>query len=221
MAGRRGPRFPVLEPLILPHLEPAGDVGPHARHDYDGIAFPELDLAAGDLDGASFTECSFPGLTGESLSLRGSRFAETAITAVNVPTVRGSCALLRDVEWRGSRVGALDFADSGVRSTLFAESKFGWAGFRAARLTRVIFRDCVFAELDFTGATLEGVSFENCRTESLEVNASSLSSVDLRGLTILGTVSDAKALRGATISAAQAASLTRVFAQHLGIAVDD
>ncbi|SJN08163.1 uncharacterized low-complexity protein [Leucobacter sp. 7(1)] len=221
MVARRTPRFPVLEPLTLPHLEPAGELVPGAREDHDGIAFSELDLGEGNLDGANFTECSFRGLTGDALSLRGSRFTETQFQGLNIPTIRGARVLLRDVELIGSRVGALDLHDGEVRSTLFAESKFGWAGFRAARLTRVIFRGCVFTELDLTGATLEGVSFEDCRTETLQVNAASLSSVDLRGLTILGTISDAKALRGATISSTQAASLTRVFAQHLGIAVDD
>lgn len=103
---------------------------------------------------------------------------------------------------------------------LIEHCKLGWVNLRASELANVVFRDCTIGELDLVDARLRRVTFENCRVESLHLAGASLEHVDLRGLEI-GTISDPGRLRGATLSSAQAASLTRVFAAHLGILVED
>lgn len=227
---RKATQFPVLEALALPELRDADGVVPLPHQAYDGLRFSALSLAdedgfaadaAQDLTGVTFSECEIAGLTGDDVTLRGARVTETRISQLNVPRLRAARSVFRDVELFESRVGALEAHDAEFTSVLMAHSKLGWANFRSATLRRVVFRDCVFSELDFGGATLDGVVFDDCRVDALQIDGARLKNVDLRGLTIQGSISDAQNLRGATISSAQATDLTSAFAAHLGIRIAD
>lgn len=220
MAVQRASQFPVHEPLTLPEL----DIGSHhelsARGSYELRRYTDCDVSEQDLSGTTFTECELSNWSADQTQFRGARFVETRLDRMQAPVWSAPRLQLREVELTESRFGAAEMYDANFQSVLIEHCKLGWVNLRASDLVNVVFRDCTIGELDVVDAQLRRVSFENCRVESLHLAGTSLEHVDLRGLDI-GTISDPARLRGATLSSSQAASLTRVFATHLGILVED
>lgn len=220
MAARRVSQFPTHETLKLPDLDPGSQAELLARGSYELRRFAAIDVSARDLSGTTFTECELTNWSADHTQFRGARFVETRLDRVQAPVWSAPRLQLREVEVTESRLGAGEMHDANFQSVLIDHCKLGWVNLRASELSNVIFRDCVIGELDLVDARLKRVSFENCRVESLHLGGATLEHVDLRGLEI-GTISDPARLRGATLSSSQAASLTRVFAAHLGILIED
>ncbi|QIK61986.1 pentapeptide repeat-containing protein [Leucobacter viscericola] len=220
MARSRKTDFPTLSPLFLPELEAGDPELLTIRGSYELTRFADADVSERDLSGVTFSECELIGLSANNSSLRGARLLETRVEQLNAPVFPAPRVQLREVEITHSRLGAAEMYDAVLQQALFAHCKLGWVNLRASDLSNVVFRDCVISELDLVDARLKRVSFENCRADVIHLSGAKLEHVDLRGLEI-GTLSDAASLRGATLSSSQAASLTRVFAEHLGILVED
>ena len=220
MATRRASQFPELEPLKLPDLDAGSQPELMARGSFELRRFDAIDVSERDLSGTTFTECELTNWSADQTQFRGARFVETRLERVQAPVWSAPRLQLREVELTESRFGAAEMYDADFQSVRIEHCKLGWVNLRASALSNVIFRDCVIGELDLVDARLRRVSFENCRVESLHLAGATLEHVDLRGLEV-GTISDPARLRGATLSSSQAASLTRVFAAHLGILVED
>lgn len=210
---------PVLSRLILPGLEQAtaGDLAAHEHH--EGLSLEGIDLTGCDLSGATFTECELVGVTAHTTVLQHARLVETRIERLNAPVLDATRSTWRDVELSGSRIGALDIYDAGVRSTRISGSKFDWINLRSSILEDVLFEDCTIEELDLSGATATRVAFVNCRVGSLALAHATLKDVDLRGLEI-GAIGNLEGMAGATLDAQQVTTLAPVFASHLGIRVE-
>lgn len=210
---------PVLSRLLLPGLESAkaGDLAAHEHH--EGLSLEGADLTGCDLSGATFTECELVGVTAHTTVLQHARLIETRIERLNAPVLDATRSTWRDVELSGSRIGALDIYDSGIRSTRITGSKFDWINLRSSILEDVLFEDCTIEELDLSGATATRVAFINCRVGSLALAHAQLKDVDLRGLEI-GAIGNLEGMAGATLDAQQVTALAPVFASHLGIRVE-
>ncbi|ASK65432.1 hypothetical protein CFK39_05850 [Brachybacterium avium] len=210
---------PVLSRLVLPGLEPAAadDLAAHEHH--EGLSLEGADLSGCDLSGATFTECELLGVTAHATILQHARLIETRIERLNAPVLDATRSTWRDVELSGSRIGALDIFDAGMRSTRITGSKFDWINLRSSTLEDVLFEDCTIEELDLAGVTATRVAFVNCRAGSLALAHATLKDVDLRGLEI-GAISNLEGMAGATLNTQQVTTLAPVFAGHLGIRVE-
>lgn len=220
MAARRVSQFPELEPLRLPDLDVGSQTELVSRGSFELRRFAGIDVSDRDLSGTTFTECELSNWSADHTLFRGAQFVETRLDRMQAPVWAAPRLQLREVELTESRLGAAEMYDANFQSVLIDHCKLGWVNLRASELSNVVFRDCVIGELDLVDSRLRRVSFEHCHVESLHLGGATLEHVDLRGLEI-GTISDPARLRGATLSSSQAAALTRVFAAHLGILVED
>jgi len=219
MRSRSTTRPPVLSPLVLPDLEEAGAEELGAQRHHEGLRLDGADLSGADLTGATFSECELLGVTAHTTVLRHARLLETRVERLGAPVLDATRCTWRDVELRGSRVGALDIYDAEIRSTRISSSKFDWINLRSSTLEDVLFEDCTIEELDLSGVTATRVAFVNCRVGSLALAHARLADVDLRGLDV-AAIGNLEGLAGATLDAQQAAALAPAFASHLGIRLE-
>lgn len=223
VAGSRDSRkntAPRIDPLVLDDLAD-GDPGSLDAHGtYEGLRWAHIASEGDDLSGAQFSECEFTDWNAHETQLRGARFREVRIERLNAPVFNAARLTLHDVELTASRFGSAELYESELQGVTVADSKFGWANLRGAELQDVVFRNCIFDELDLGGATLTRVSFDDCTIERLIVANATAQHLDLRGVE-LRAVEGVTGLRGSMLTHGQLASMTQVFADHIGIDAHD
>lgn len=210
---------PNVDPLVLPQLAAgfSGDLSPGC--DLDGLEFSGLELPD-ELSGASLLECEITDCRVTRLQLRGGRMLHTRITGLSAPALLAYGSSWRDVEINASRIGAFDATDAEVRRVVFQESKLGWLNLRSSTVRDVVFRNCTFDEVDFGGAKTERVRFENCRAQKLTLTNAQSKHLDLRGLDF-AAFEGFEGLRGTVLNHEQLMYMTKGFAAHLGVTVED
>ena len=218
-ADGRACRAPQIDPLRLNGLT-AGDPAELARNAdlesvrYADLILPELVLAGAKLDGVHFA-----GLVADETDLKGARLSEVHLEQANLPVVRAARTQWRDVQVTG-RLGSLEAYEAQWRSVHFIGCKLSFVNLRGAELIDVAFTDCIIDELDLAGAVSTRVRLSQTRVSHLNVRQAKLRDVDLRGAT-LEVIEGLTDLRGATISQLQLSLLAPLFADELGLNVED
>jgi len=197
-----------------------GDAGDLAAHTtVERMRYSDVDLSGLDLAGVTLSECELTGVSVDGTDFTSARMVDTRIERMHAPKFSASRSTLHNVRIVGSRIGALDLYDSGLRSVVVTDSKISLINLRAGNLRDVLFRGCIIDELDLAEANLTRVAFEDSRIGDLDVNRATLAHVDFRGAEI-GVIRNLDGLRGSTISGHQAVALAGMFAAHLGIRID-
>jgi uncharacterized protein YjbI with pentapeptide repeats len=168
-----------------------------------------------EISGCVFRNIRMPGVRGERWRLTDSAF-ETCDLASG--TLAGLSA---------ARVAFVDCRLSGVvlttailRDAAFVRCQLEGANLSAVRAERVLFDECTFAGAYFSEADLRGAEFKNCRFGDADITKAKLSAATFPGSSI-EALQGVAALRGATISSAQAQSLVWRLAAEAGITVED
>ncbi|WP_062379739.1 pentapeptide repeat-containing protein [Demequina pelophila] len=201
-------------------LEPGGpeDLGEGGLLEYlhfDGLEFGDVDV-----DGAELSECMFSDtVAGEcrftSLRMSATRYVGCSVTKLEMPgaTIFGG-------GYKGVRVGALlaDRADMSVFT--IEDSRIDVLSIRDARVRRVEIKDSRIGLLDLTNSRLREVVVTGGRIEELIPSRGRIDGFDISA-TRVDRITDVAALKGVTISAAQAAEHARDLAEHLGAIVVD
>ncbi len=218
-ADGRACKAPQIEALRLSGLaagEPA-DLTRNADLEsvrYTDLILPELVLAGAKLDGVHFA-----GLVADETDLKGARLSEVHLEQANLPVVRAARSQWRDVQVTG-RLGSLEAYEAQWRSVHFIGCKLSFVNLRGAELIDVAFTDCIVDELDLAGAVSTRFRLSQTRVSHLNVRQAKLRDVDLRGAT-LEVIEGLTDLRGATISPLQLTLLAPLFADELGLNVED
>jgi uncharacterized protein YjbI with pentapeptide repeats len=218
-ADGRTCKAPQIEPLRLSGLA-AGDPADLTRNAelesvrYADLILPELVLAGAKLDGVQFA-----GLVADETDLKGARLSEVHLDQANLPVVRAARSQWRDVHVTG-RLGSVEAYEAQWRSVHFVGCKLSFVNLRGAELIDVAFTDCIIDELDLVGAAATRVRLSQTRVNHLNVRQAKLRDVDLRGAT-LEVIEGLTDLRGATISSLQLTLLAPLFADELGLTVED
>lgn len=127
---------------------------------------------------------------------------------------------LREVELSNFRIGAIDLADTDLRSAGIENYKLDWVNLGAARLTDVLLHDCSFGELNLNGAEGTRVAFADCRAETVTVTRERLRDTDLRGVNF-ARLDGPEGLRGVALDERQLTAVTDSFAQYLGVRINE
>lgn len=127
---------------------------------------------------------------------------------------------LRRVELHLCRLTGIELAESTWSDVTLTECRADLAGFRHARLERVVLRDCRLEEADFGGASLTDVSLERCELRRASFAGVRLERVRLAGCDLTELVG-VEALRGARMPWNDVLQHAPLFAQALGIRLDD
>ncbi|MEO7588732.1 MAG: pentapeptide repeat-containing protein [Arachnia sp.] len=219
MADIRTVLSPRLDPLVLENLfdgEP--DLLAHGA-DLDALRFAGIRSEKVDIKGSTTMGCEFDDVVADEFNVATARVADTRFRQCGVPLFRMARSVVRDVEFDGSRLGAVEAYDAQFRSVKFTGCRLNYLNLRGSKLTDVAFADCQIDELDLGQAAAQRVSFTGTRIGILSLHGGTLTDVDLRGAS-LEVVNGAASLRGATISLAQLTGLAPQLAAEFGILVD-
>jgi uncharacterized protein YjbI with pentapeptide repeats len=218
-AGGRACQAPQIDPLRLNGLAP-GDPAELTRNaDVESVLYKDLILPALVLAGAKLDGVHFAGLVADETDLKGARLSEVHLDQANLPVVRAARSQWRDVQVTG-RLGSVEAYEAQWRSVHFVGCKLSFVNLRGAELIDVAFTDCIIDELDLGGAAANRVRLSQTRVSHLNVRQAKLRDVDLRGAT-LEVIEGLTDLRGATISSLQLTLLAPLFADELGLNVED
>lgn len=206
-----------------PALNGLGEVGPASALRGDAILeslrFQDLAIPHLDLSGARLDEVQLSRITSEEVDLKGARFVDVALETVGLAVVRAARTQWRDVSISG-RLGSLEAYESQWRSVHFIGCKLSFVNLRGAELNDVCFTDCTIEELDLGGAIVNRAAFVNSRLISLNAQDAKFRDFDLRGAT-LESIDGLNDLHGTTVSSLQLSLLAPLFAQHLGLKIED
>jgi uncharacterized protein YjbI with pentapeptide repeats len=211
---------PRIARIVLPELTPADGTGLSAHASHDALRIDGADLDGADLSDMSFTECALHDVSASHTTLRGARFVDTTIERLDAAVFTAPRSHLRDVEIVRSRLGSAELYGSGWQSVHFIGCKLGFVNLRGAELRDVLFTDCTIDELDLGQARATRVAFRSTRVKTLDVTGATLTHVDLRALE-LEQIVGLEGLKGATLSSFQVGQLAALFAERLGIRVQD
>lgn len=211
---------PRIDPIRLVDLH-GGDASSLSAHgNYEGQRFTGIDLSSRDLRGIAFSECALSDIVAHEVDLRSAEFADTTIEHLNAPVLVAPRSQWRDVKIDYSRIGSAELYEAGWHSVHISNSKLGYLNLRGADLTDVLFTNCTIDELDLGGAHATRVAFTGTSIGTLDTTHASLTHVDLRGLQ-LHTLIGLEHLRGATMTTYQVSELAQLFAERIGITVQD
>ncbi|MCC2594202.1 pentapeptide repeat-containing protein [Tessaracoccus sp. OS52] len=219
MRGSDGPKPPQLRAVDFGTLTEgqARSLEPNAdlfAHRWAGLRTTKLDLGKGSV----VNGCEFDDVVVDELTLASSRFVDTRFHLLAVPVLRMARSALRDVEFDGCRLGAVEAFDLDAKAVHFRNCRISYLNLRGSKLLDVAFTDCIVDELDLLQADAKRIAFAGSRVGSLAVHNSKVADFDLRGAE-LSAVSGWVSLAGATLSEDQLMFLAPQIAAELGIRV--
>ena len=209
---------PRIDPLVLENLFD-GEVDilrPGA--DLDALRFAGVRSGKVDISGSTTMGCEFDDVVADEFSIATSQVAEVRFRQFGVPLFRMARSVLREVEFDGGRLGAVEAYDLSCRAVHFTSCKLNYLNLRGSTLRDVAFTDCQIDELDLGQATAERMRFSGSRIGVLSLHGGTFTDVDLRGA-VLEVVNGATSLKGVTISPEQLTGLAPQLAAEFGIRV--
>ena len=162
---------------------------------YTAVKLGGVRLRRGMIKDAVFDHCDLANLRGRETSMLRSRLLGCRMTGLSLLG-----GVIRDVTFSGCRVDLASFSNTKFSTVVFTECRLDQANFGDADLSGVRFINCDLTGAQFSGATLTQARFTGC---------------DLTGL------SGITSMRGAIITSSDAFTLARIFADALGIKIED
>lgn len=221
MSFSRSVTAPRIDPLVLGSLSDAKLDVLEQGADLDSLRFTGVRAPRVNLGGSTVMGCEFQDVwVTEEFGVATSSLVEVRFRQLGAPLVRLARSSMREVEFDGGRLGAVEAYDVQCRAVRFSSCRVNYLNLRGAQLFDVEFDNCHIDELDLVHATAQRVHFTQCRVGDLSLHGGTFTDVDLRGAELAG-VDGPASLRGVTISAEQLALLAPQLADELGILVLD
>lgn len=167
-----------------------------------------------------FDEALFEGVEAESTDLAKTGIIDSMIHKCNLSASKLTESSFQRVEISDTRMSGIDWYDSILKDVQFTNCKLDLANFRATKFKNVIFNDCVLTGADLQAAELVNVIFDSCDINEMDVNGCKLKNVDLRSSTFT-VIKGTNALKGAVMSRQQLIMLAPIFANEVGIKIED
>ncbi|MDO8382966.1 MAG: pentapeptide repeat-containing protein [Microbacterium sp.] len=212
------PFAPRVSAPDLPAELAAGD-GLRRDGEHFQLLFTDLDETT-DASHAEISECRLAGASVDALTLTGASLVDVEVDQLRATTVSARGARLRRVRLTGGRIGTLDLGMTDIDEIELRGIRIDYLTLGGARIEDMLVADCVIGSLDLPQATAKRVRFAETRGDEVDARGLRAEDVDLRGLEML-SLTDAAALRGATLSSVQVERLARSLASALGIQVTD
>jgi uncharacterized protein YjbI with pentapeptide repeats len=216
--------MPVIQDLTslpyAPHLRPLdGELtrdGDHSEIHLDGVELEEVEAG-----GTRFSESALTAVT-----FAGGAFDRVRLDDVWIARSRwiggtwSECQLL-NVSILDSVLAGLQAYGSQWRRVVLQGCKIDSLNLRGAKLQDVEFRDCDLTEVDFGAATLINVTFPGSALRRARFGKATIKKLDFRSARELDVAQGWESLTGAVIGSAQLAEAAPALAQVLGIVVRD
>ncbi len=217
-AKRQGVEAPRIDEVDAHELRATDAAGLGDRETHDGELFDGGDITGADLEGSTFTECHFDGVTMGSTRLRGSRFVDTVFTDPFAPELSFARTTWKRVRVDRPRWGSAELFDAEFAGVVIQGGKIDYLNFRQSELTDVVIEGCSIGELDLGGVTATRVALRDCRIGTLDLTRATMASFDLRGATF-DTLNGIDGLRGVIVDDYQVSLLAPLLAAQAGLVV--
>ncbi|MFS0867578.1 hypothetical protein AB3M83_09655 [Microbacterium sp. 179-B 1A2 NHS] len=204
--------------MAAPDLPPDLEPGELTRS--GDITGARVHLAGGRTDAghSRISECTITAASVDRLDLTGATVSDVYLEQPVATEVIARDATWRTVIVRGGRIGSLDLSRGRWDAVLLEGVRIDYLSAGSATLRDVQVTDCRITAWDAPGARIERLAFSATRVDEFDTREMQAVDLDLRGLDAL-SFTDVRALRGATMSGAQAAEHATSFAAALGIDV--
>ncbi|HYK31764.1 MAG TPA: pentapeptide repeat-containing protein [Streptosporangiaceae bacterium] len=185
-----------------------------------GLAVSDVDLSGRQVAGAELDECRYTTVSFASVQLRRATIRDVEFDRCDLANLLARDSSLIRVAVRGSRMTGVALLASTVRDVAFRDCRMDMASFSGSRFTNVTFTSCRLDQANFGEADLSGVEFEHCDLSAAQMSGATLTGARFSGCDLTG-ISGVTSLRGAIITSADAVTLARIFAEALGITIED
>ena len=209
---------PRIDPVVLENLFDGESELLEPGADLDALRFAGVRQDTVVISGSTTMGCEFDDCAADEFNIATSQVAEVRFRQLGVPLFRMARSVLREVEFDGGRLGAVEAYDVQCRAVHFKNCRLNYLNLRGSKLADVAFTDCQIDELDLGQASAERMRFTGSRIGVLSLHGGTLKDVDFRGAE-LEVVNGAASLRGATISPEQLMNLAPQLATEFGIRV--
>ncbi|RYN13750.1 hypothetical protein PG2006B_0878 [Bifidobacterium animalis subsp. animalis] len=208
----RLPKFPMGgEELIESRLSPLT-----AEDDQDSRRFFDQQASTIDMTAAALLNCEFRNLAIDTIIAE-----RTHVNHVLADSCRTALLDIRSIGMENSiavrcAFGAVQANTAKIIGMEIRGCRIDYLNCRDAICHDIMFRDFEIGELDGNGARLSRIAFTGTRIDVLTLQHAICTDVDLRGAR-LREIRNVDSLHGTTMSLAQIADLSEVFARSIGI----
>jgi uncharacterized protein YjbI with pentapeptide repeats len=185
-----------------------------------GLAVTDVDLSGRQVAGAELDECRYTTVSFASVQMRRATIRDVEFDRCDLANLLARDSSLIRVAVRGSRMTGVALLACIVRDVAFRDCRMDMASFSGSRFTNVTFTNCRLDQANFGEADLSGVEFEHCDVSAAQMSGATLTGARFTGCDLTG-ISGVTSLRGAIITSADAVTLARIFAEALGITIED
>lgn len=184
------------------------------------LAVSDIDLSDRQAGGAELDQCRYTAVNFGHVEMRRATVRDVEFDRCDLANVLVRDSSMVRVRVGASRMTGLALLASSVRDVVFRDCRMDLASFSGTRFADVVFTNCRLDQANFGDADLSGVRFDACDLSGAQFSGATLDGTRFSGCELTG-IAGVTSLRGAIITSADALTLARIFAEALGIAIDD
>jgi uncharacterized protein YjbI with pentapeptide repeats len=220
-----GRRVKVREPATPDIPDDLGSASlPDAELDdgavHAGLAVTDVDLSGRTASGVDFDQCRYAAVSFANVVLRRASIKDVEFDRCDLANLLARDSSLIRVALHASRMTGAAMLASTVRDVAFRDCRMDLAAFSGSRFVNVAFSNCRLDQANFGDADLSGVEFYGCDLSRAQFSSATMTGAKFSGCDLTG-ISGVTSLRGAIITSSDALTLARIFAEALGITIDD
>lgn len=197
---------------------PEADLYDGAAH--FGLDVADLDLSDRDAAGLEVDQSRYTAVKFGGVRLGRATIKDAVFDRCDLANLRARETSLFRVRMTGCRMTGLSYLAGVVRDVTFSGCRIDLASFSNTKFSAVVFSECRLDQANFGDADLSGARFIDCDLTGAQFSGATLTEARFGGCDLTG-VSGITSMRGAVITSSDAFTLARIFADALGIKIED
>jgi uncharacterized protein YjbI with pentapeptide repeats len=218
LARVRAPTAPDIPDELATAAVPDLDLDDGVVH--AGLAVSDLDLSGREAAGVEFDQCRYAGVSLGNVALRRATIRDVEFNRCDLANMRARDSSMLRVAVNASRMTGVAWLACTLRDVVFSGCRIDLASFSGTKFTDVTFTNCRLDQANFGDADLSGVRFDDCTMIGAQFSGAKLAGTRFGGCDLTG-ISGVTSMRGAIITTSDAITLARIFADALGITIED
>jgi uncharacterized protein YjbI with pentapeptide repeats len=220
--GRRAKVREPAAPDIPDDLDQASLTGAELEDGavHAGLAVTDVDLSGSEAAGVELDQCRYSNVNLANVVMRRATIRDVEFDRCDLANLLARDSSLIRVELRASRMTGTAVLATVVRDVAFRDCRMNLASFFGSRFTNVTFTNCRLEQANFGDADVSGVQFDHCDLTGAQLSGAAMDGARFTGCDLTG-ISGVTSLRGAIITSDDALTLARIFAEALGITIED
>jgi uncharacterized protein YjbI with pentapeptide repeats len=216
--GIKEPSAPDLPRELTAASLPEADLFDGALH--AGLAVDDVDLSGREVAGAELDQCRYRNVNFAQVRFNRITVKDVEFSRCDLANLRARDCSIRRAVVTASRMTGLSWITGGIRDVIFDSCRIDLGYFSATKFSAVIFTGCRLDQANFSDTDLADVRFDKCDLSGAQFSGANLADTRFSGCDLTG-LSGVSSLRGATITTGDAVSLAGIFAEALGIRIED